>query len=190
MKTPVHGALAASLLQGQPAPVRTEATKPPPNILFIMADQVTPFMLGPYGQKVAHTPNLDELATQGHGFGCRLLRQPALRAQPNRHVHGPLSAQDAKVTIMPRNSARTSPPSFIISSAPVTRRRGRASATSWVPSRSTDLTSGSRPIFSPQASPCSPTGGWGPSLTRAPPSAPNCKCWDRQNGPSNSVMTR
>ena len=76
MKTPVQGALAASLLQGQPAEVRTEATKPPPNILFIMADQVTPFMLGPYGQKVAHTPNLDQLASGGTVFDSAYCASP------------------------------------------------------------------------------------------------------------------
>ena len=37
----------------------------PPNILLIMADQMTPFMTGPYGQRVARTPNLDRLARNG-----------------------------------------------------------------------------------------------------------------------------
>jgi choline-sulfatase len=76
MKTPVQGALAASLLQGQPTPVHTEAAKPPPNILFIMADQVTPFMLGPYGQKVARTPNLDQLARTGTVFDSAYCASP------------------------------------------------------------------------------------------------------------------
>jgi choline-sulfatase len=76
MKTPVQGALAASLLQGQAAEARTGTTKPPPNILFIMADQVTPFMLGPYGQKVAHTPNLDQLARTGTVFDSAYCPSP------------------------------------------------------------------------------------------------------------------
>jgi choline-sulfatase len=76
MKTPVQGALAASLLQGQPAEVCTGATKPPPNILFIMADQMTPFMLGPYSQKVAHTPNLDQLARAGTVFESTYCASP------------------------------------------------------------------------------------------------------------------
>jgi choline-sulfatase len=37
----------------------------PPNILLIMADQMTPFMTAPYGQRVARTPNLDRLARNG-----------------------------------------------------------------------------------------------------------------------------
>jgi len=76
MKTPVQGALAASLLQGQPAEVRSGVAEPPPNILFIMADQVTPFMLGPYGQKVARTPNLDQLAAAGTVFDSAYCASP------------------------------------------------------------------------------------------------------------------
>ena len=37
----------------------------PPNILFIISDQMTPFMTGPYGCRVAKTPNLDRLAREG-----------------------------------------------------------------------------------------------------------------------------
>ena len=33
-----------------------------------MADQMTPFMTGPYGQSVARTPNLDRLARAGTVF--------------------------------------------------------------------------------------------------------------------------
>lgn len=40
----------------------------PPNIIFIMADQMTPFMTSPYGQSVAHTPNLRRLAARGTVF--------------------------------------------------------------------------------------------------------------------------
>jgi choline-sulfatase len=76
MKTPVQGALAASLLQGQPAPAHADTAKSPPNILFIMADQVTPFMLGPYGQKIAHTPNLDQLAATGTVFDSAYCASP------------------------------------------------------------------------------------------------------------------
>src|SRR6516164_1520410 len=39
-----------------------------PNILFLMVDQMTPFMIGPYGQKAAITPNLDRLARSGAVF--------------------------------------------------------------------------------------------------------------------------
>ncbi|MCL5744597.1 MAG: choline-sulfatase [Acidobacteria bacterium] len=39
-----------------------------PNIILIMSDQMTPFMTSPYGQRVAHTPNLDRLAAKGTLF--------------------------------------------------------------------------------------------------------------------------
>ncbi len=55
-------AMAAPGVRGAPAGGR------PPNILFIMADQMTPFMIGPYGQRAAITPNLDRLASAGTVF--------------------------------------------------------------------------------------------------------------------------
>src|SRR5438477_13030606 len=39
-----------------------------PHILFLMVDQMTPFMIGPYGQRAAITPNLDRLARGGATF--------------------------------------------------------------------------------------------------------------------------
>lgn len=39
-----------------------------PNILVILADQVVPFLTGPYGDPVAQTPNLDELSARGVRF--------------------------------------------------------------------------------------------------------------------------
>lgn len=38
------------------------------NILLVMADQLTPFMTGPYGDPVAKTPHLDRLAAEGVRF--------------------------------------------------------------------------------------------------------------------------
>lgn len=37
----------------------------PPNVLFILADQMTPFMTGPHGNRIAKTPNLDRIAREG-----------------------------------------------------------------------------------------------------------------------------
>lgn len=39
-----------------------------PNILLIMADQLVPFLTGPYGHPVVQTPNLDRLAAEGVTF--------------------------------------------------------------------------------------------------------------------------
>jgi len=40
----------------------------PPHILFILVDQMTPFLIGPYGQRAAITPHLDRLARNGVVF--------------------------------------------------------------------------------------------------------------------------
>ena len=37
----------------------------PPNILFVMADQLTPFMMGAYGNQATIAPTLDRLAGEG-----------------------------------------------------------------------------------------------------------------------------
>jgi choline-sulfatase len=62
-KIPVLGAAGVAPLAAQQQP-----RKGPPNIIFVMADQMTPFMTGPYGQKIAHTPHIDSLARMGTVF--------------------------------------------------------------------------------------------------------------------------
>ena len=47
------------------APVARAQTQPPPNIIFIMADDLGYGDLGCYGQKTLQTPNLDRLASEG-----------------------------------------------------------------------------------------------------------------------------
>jgi choline-sulfatase len=65
-RLPVSGAAAATAFAAQqPA---SQGRKGLPNIIFVMADQMTPFMTGPYGQKIARTPNLDALARAGTVF--------------------------------------------------------------------------------------------------------------------------
>ena len=60
------GALAAPLAAGGcPAAPSPSGL---PNIVLIMADQMTPFMTRPYGQKIAVTPALDRLAASGTLF--------------------------------------------------------------------------------------------------------------------------
>ncbi|HTM49126.1 MAG TPA: choline-sulfatase [Bryobacteraceae bacterium] len=59
---------AAPALPSPAQAQRRAAAGGPPNIIFFMADQMTPFMTGPYGQKLAHTPHLDALAGAGVVF--------------------------------------------------------------------------------------------------------------------------
>src|ERR1051326_8906512 len=67
-KLPAFGAAGASALAAQQNVRQSAPAKGLPNIIFVMADQMTPFMTGPYGQKAAHTPNLDALARAGTVF--------------------------------------------------------------------------------------------------------------------------
>ena len=50
------------------AAAAAQAGGKPPNILFILVDQMTPFLTGPYGQRAAITPNIDRLARGGVVF--------------------------------------------------------------------------------------------------------------------------
>jgi choline-sulfatase len=61
----VNAALPAAA--AQPAQPARKGSRPP-NILFILSDQMTPFMTGPYGSRVARTPHLDRLAREGVVF--------------------------------------------------------------------------------------------------------------------------
>ncbi|HLJ17023.1 MAG TPA: choline-sulfatase [Bryobacteraceae bacterium] len=66
-RTFLHTPVAAAAQSSLSKPASTSASAPP-NILLLMADQMTPFMTGPYGQRAAHTPNLDRLARSGSVF--------------------------------------------------------------------------------------------------------------------------
>ncbi|MGH9469012.1 MAG: choline-sulfatase [Terriglobia bacterium] len=76
MKTPVEGALVSGLAKNQTARSAQRASDPQPNIILIMADQVTPFMLAPYGQTVARTPALSFLARTGTVFDAAYCASP------------------------------------------------------------------------------------------------------------------
>ena len=47
-----------------------------PNILIVMADQLTPFALGCYGNEIARTPNFDRLAAEGVTFDAAYCSSP------------------------------------------------------------------------------------------------------------------
>lgn len=70
MQLPAAAAAAGVHIDAAPAAPRGagRAGSRPPNILFLMVDQMTPFMIGPYGQRAAITPNLDRLARAGAIF--------------------------------------------------------------------------------------------------------------------------
>jgi choline-sulfatase len=55
-----------------------------PNILILMADQLTPGALAAYGNKVSKTPNIDELAKHGVVFDSAYCNSPL--CAPSRYV--------------------------------------------------------------------------------------------------------
>jgi len=54
----------------------TEAAPRPPNIVFILADDLGPNDLACYGRREHHTPNIDRLASEGSRFTCAYVAQP------------------------------------------------------------------------------------------------------------------
>ena len=56
---------AALVLLALAVMVSARADNPPPNIVFIMADDLGYHELGAFGQQKIRTPNLDRLADQG-----------------------------------------------------------------------------------------------------------------------------
>ncbi len=58
------------------APPAQAAKGKQPNIIFIMVDQMTPFMMSSYGQRAAITPNLDRLARSGSIFDNAYCNSP------------------------------------------------------------------------------------------------------------------
>ena len=50
--------------------------KQPPNILFLMADQLAPHFMPAYGHKVVKTPRLDDLAADSIIFDAHYSNSP------------------------------------------------------------------------------------------------------------------
>lgn len=64
--TPAADSVAKALPQGET--VEQEATHRPPNIVFIMTDQMRADFLGCAGNEAVHSPNLDRFASEGARF--------------------------------------------------------------------------------------------------------------------------
>lgn len=62
------GLLALAMILWEASPVRAAGKPRPPNIIFILADDLGYGELGCYGQKKIKTPNLDKLAKEGMRF--------------------------------------------------------------------------------------------------------------------------
>lgn len=62
--------LPAVARRGQAAPAK------PPNVLWIMSDEHSPYVLGCYGDPVVQTPNIDSLAAKGVRFANAYCQNP------------------------------------------------------------------------------------------------------------------
>ena len=67
------------------------STSDQPNILLVVADQMTPFLTGMYGHPVVQTPNLNRLAASGVLFGnayspCPICAPARAAMMTGRHV--------------------------------------------------------------------------------------------------------
>ena len=65
-----------------------------PNILILMADQMTPFALSAYGHHVTKTPNMDALAARGVVFDSAYCASPLCAPlMPIKGRSGPSAAR-------------------------------------------------------------------------------------------------
>src|ERR1044071_8993358 len=59
-----------------------------PNILWIIADDQVPYVIGAYGNKQVRTPNLDRLASQGMRFERAYCNSPLCTASRQSFLTG------------------------------------------------------------------------------------------------------
>src|SRR2546425_3723178 len=74
-------------LTGGPTAVHVQKTAPP-NILWIIADDHVPYVMGAYGNKQVRTPNLDKLASQGMRFDGAFCNSPVCTASRQSFLTG------------------------------------------------------------------------------------------------------
>src|SRR6266481_4659633 len=74
-------------LTGLPAALCSQKA-PRPNILWIIADDQVPYVMGSYGNKQVHTPNLDKLASQGMRFDRAFCNSPVCTASRQSFLTG------------------------------------------------------------------------------------------------------
>src|SRR5262249_6631075 len=79
---------AVALLGLVPLPVNAQNTTRKPNVLFIVADDLAPYVLGAYGNRQVRTPNLDKLAAQGVRFEQAFCNAPVGTASRQSFLTG------------------------------------------------------------------------------------------------------
>ena len=94
----------------------------PPNVLFILADDLRWDTLGSYGNDVVQTPNLDRLAKEGVSFDAFYVANPVCSASranflTGRHSHQPGIERQLQAEIPPEQVEEISeiPPKSTVS---------------------------------------------------------------------------
>ena len=68
------------------APLAARAADPPPNIIFVLADDLGPGDLGCYGGDLVATPNIDRLAKEGTKFDQYYVASPVCSPSDTRET--------------------------------------------------------------------------------------------------------
>src|ERR1700736_427866 len=79
-----------------------------PNLLFLIADDHAGYVLGADGNKLAHTPNIDRLASQGTRFAQNYCNSPVCTPSRQSFFTGQMPHM-AGVTRLPTPLADTKP---------------------------------------------------------------------------------
>ena len=79
-------AIFLGLIGGPIATYGQKTTRP--NILWIIADDHVPYVMGAYGNKQVRTPNLDKLASQGMRFDRAFCNSPVCTASRQSFLTG------------------------------------------------------------------------------------------------------
>lgn len=88
MRTRLLAALVLTLVSPLAAEAQQTAGKRPPNVVFILADDLAPYVLGCYGNKTVRTPNIDKLASQGLRFNHAYCSSPVCTASRQSFITG------------------------------------------------------------------------------------------------------
>ncbi len=131
MRCPRSLLVVLGCLLGVASPARAASATRPPNIVYIMADDLGPGDIGPFGQQKIRTPNLDRLAAAGMCFDhfyagaavCSPTRSVLMTGQHTGHT--PIRGNHGKAGV-----ARVPLPAATVTVAEVLKSAGYATALS------------------------------------------------------------
>ena len=93
-----------------------------PNIVLIMADQLSPLSWAPTAIPLVKTPAIDALAERGTSFDSAYTNSPLVRPARFSFMSGQLITRIAATTMPPSFPARSRPSPIICAAWAITRR--------------------------------------------------------------------